>query len=755
MATDNPPIYLPFGNMTPGIGHIAKPGSNHTLLALNVWPSGHDGYLPAGDLVESGFAQTPIGQPTGSALFSQRFLYYGNLAGEIFAADYALLSVIQRHVAVSSSVDWSLVRFGDAMIATNFEDPVLAQTTRASSFANLITTGPFTPSDGQDETSYDGAPATEGTFVGGTGHAVADVITLSDASTVTVDAEGAGIVTAFTVDSTTSIGSVADGSVLIQVSTTGSGIDFALTLGADNVSGPHLQAKFVEKFGNRIVLANLKTTGSTALGPAGDFPFSIWVSGFQAANNFDVLNLELRSSFLTMPSKYGVITGAVEVGDVLLVFFERGVERVSIGDGLIGTGGLFREMLVEGVGCIHSRSIISYGGAAYFWGPSGPASVGPSGYAELGADELTTTLLSGRWPVAVEIELDRTLDVPGIIGLLSPSTNSLLWRYPPADSQFNDVLLGWNFRTGRFSFPALFRKSAPGTQVPVNGQDETNYDDSPSTEGTFDGGGIPGQPAGAHAVSDVITLSDGTNITVDAVSPIDADIPGAVTQFTVDSTASTGAGVADGSTLIQGPTTGSGVGFSLTLGSANVTGGATIDNTIRLLEDRSDVFNETWEIGSTIALGSFDSTNVTLKRFSTDFQGGEMGDAAFIGGARFQMAFTQILEDSTAAPSHLLLVASPASGSSQLPRLDIALGQKKNPLTGLGDQTTLNVSTVDSPFDPDSGWIGLHHDDETTAAQTSQASRYNQFDITITPSALWRAASIQGIYLRYTSGGSW
>jgi hypothetical protein len=40
----------------------------------------------------------------------------------------------------------------------------------------------------QDETNFDGIPANEGSFVAGTGHAAGDIITLSDASTVTVDA---------------------------------------------------------------------------------------------------------------------------------------------------------------------------------------------------------------------------------------------------------------------------------------------------------------------------------------------------------------------------------------------------------------------------------------------------------------------------------------------------------------------------------------------------------------------------------------
>ena len=56
----------------------------------------------------------------------------------------------------------------------------------------------------------------------------------------------------------------------------------------------------------------------------------------------------------------------------------------------------------------------------------------------------------------------------------------------------------------------------------VDTQDETNYDNSPTSEGTFVAGT-------GYSVSDVITLSDNTLITVDSVSS------GAVVTFTVDS----------------------------------------------------------------------------------------------------------------------------------------------------------------------------------------------------------------------------
>lgn len=85
---------------------------------------------------------------------------------------------------------------------------------------------------GQDETAYGGGE-TAGSFGGGTGHAVNDNITLSDGTVVTVDAEAAGVVTEFTVTTPSTSGS-ANGTLLSQTGTDGSGVNFSLSQAADN-----------------------------------------------------------------------------------------------------------------------------------------------------------------------------------------------------------------------------------------------------------------------------------------------------------------------------------------------------------------------------------------------------------------------------------------------------------------------------------------------------------------------------------------
>lgn len=85
---------------------------------------------------------------------------------------------------------------------------------------------------GQNETAYGGGE-TAGSFGGGTGHAVSDQITLSDGTVVTVDAEAAGVVTEFTITTPSTSGS-ANGTLLSQTGTDGSGVNFSLSQKTDN-----------------------------------------------------------------------------------------------------------------------------------------------------------------------------------------------------------------------------------------------------------------------------------------------------------------------------------------------------------------------------------------------------------------------------------------------------------------------------------------------------------------------------------------
>jgi len=84
----------------------------------------------------------------------------------------------------------------------------------------------------QDETDFDGG-ANNGTFTGGTGYAALDTITLSDGTVITADTVAAGVITEFTV-TTSSTSKSAISVQRVQLSTSGVGVGFSLTTDTNN-----------------------------------------------------------------------------------------------------------------------------------------------------------------------------------------------------------------------------------------------------------------------------------------------------------------------------------------------------------------------------------------------------------------------------------------------------------------------------------------------------------------------------------------
>ena len=140
-----------------------------------------------------------------------------------------------------------------------------------------------------------------------------------------------------------------------------------------------------------------------------------------------------------------------------------------------------------------------------------------------------------------------------------------------------------------FTYSTNGSGSATGTAVDfiINAHDETNFDNSPTTEGTFTGGS-------GYSVSDLIYLSTGVRITVDAVST------GTVTQFTVSNLSQHTTSVAN-TTETQHTTSGTGVGFTLTPDTGNLSGGFTMDFSYAAISGLTDSVGEieslkTWPV---------------------------------------------------------------------------------------------------------------------------------------------------------------
>jgi len=149
----------------------------------------------------------------------------------------------------------------------------------------------------------------------------------------------------------------------------------------------------------------------------------------------------------------------------------------------------------------------------------------------------------------------------------------------------------------------------------IDAQDETSYNNSPTTEGTFDGGTT------GHVAADVLILDDGTRIVVDTVSA------GVVTEFTVDSARSK----VGGATISMVSTTGAGDDFSLTPDTDNYTESSgllwnTAVDPTGLLDDM-EFGNLTPPMTHAIEFGTASPTTMTLNNcaFGTDYSATEDG----------------------------------------------------------------------------------------------------------------------------------
>jgi hypothetical protein len=130
---------------------------------------------------------------------------------------------------------------------------------------------------GQDETSYDNSPTTEGTFAAGSGYSAADVIYLDDGYIqVTVDAvDGGGAVTQFTVNGHSR--NVSSGTTLAQsVVRPVGGTGFTLTPDTDNILTTPGVCTFVNvgfiDFGETILRTGSSLTGGRWVGADRIFP---------------------------------------------------------------------------------------------------------------------------------------------------------------------------------------------------------------------------------------------------------------------------------------------------------------------------------------------------------------------------------------------------------------------------------------------------------------------------------------------------
>ena len=139
----------------------------------------------------------------------------------------AVTAALANYFKESPEVGVSVVEDAYRSVIFNVEDPVSGR--RVSAFT---LSQPTALINAQGEADYDNSPATEGSFVGGTGHANGDVLTMSDGTVVTVDLVAGGVVTEFTLNTAASRDVTA---TVSQVSSDAAGIGFALLPDSGNV----------------------------------------------------------------------------------------------------------------------------------------------------------------------------------------------------------------------------------------------------------------------------------------------------------------------------------------------------------------------------------------------------------------------------------------------------------------------------------------------------------------------------------------
>ena len=218
--------------------------------------------------------------------------------------------------------------------------------------------------DAQDETSYDNSPTTEGTFVGGTGHVAADVLTMSDSTLITVDTvDGGGIVLTFTVNSiaiAAEARSSVAGTANTQVSSDGPGIDFTLTPDVDNLrTTPTVTATGVGFIGFGETLLDTGATmdtcrwvGANQITANGATFTDSTVEGFE---DQIITDAQDETSYDSSPSTEGSFVGGT--GHVA-------ADILTMSDGTLITvdtevGGVVTEFTVDSSGAVASRTAVA------------------------------------------------------------------------------------------------------------------------------------------------------------------------------------------------------------------------------------------------------------------------------------------------------------------------------------------------------------------------------------------------------------
>jgi hypothetical protein len=380
--------------------------------------------------------------------------------------------------------------------------------------------------DAQDETSWNNTPTTEGTFGGGSGHAVSDILTMSDGSLITVDAVSTGTVTQFTVDSSNAVASeIAVPNT--QLATDGSGTGFSMTPDIDNLTEV-AALQWLDnldpdgELDNMTFIKGTNPTHAIEFGAAS--PLTMTVRGLTSTGyNASDAN---KDSFFWVRRTSGTVTINV-IGSTGNFSYKSDGATVNVVIDPVTT-------LVN----VKDNLNVNLSGARVL----------------LEASDAT-----GDFPFVENVTITRSGATATVAHTAHGMVNGdIAIIRGAAEPEYNGPHVISNVSANAYDYTVSGTPATPsvGTRI-VDGQFQTSYDNSPTSEGTFFGGA-------GYAVNDLITLTDGTVVDVSSVSV------GVVNGFTIISTGSRGGHTA-GDTILQASTDWSGTGFTLTPDTDNLT----------------------------------------------------------------------------------------------------------------------------------------------------------------------------------------
>lgn len=447
----------------------------------------------------------------------------------------------------------------------------------------------------QTHADYDGT-GNNGTFAGGTSHAINDVVSLTNGATLRVTAVGGGgAVTEFELLSVGTTQGVNQSLTLTQIASTGAGIGFSLTMGIDNLN-------FVS-FGQSITVPNPQAVDNVV---------DTLVDGINATVTQTPTTVQLRvvdvlgeSIGATVPGiiefdvvDYGLANPTIVVGgsglpnatgrDISkeLPSPDDGYDLFYVNNGSYFSGMTFNQLSGRASAVAFDplrRDPLQAADDARLGIPPGATrgSITTSPYVQ----NCSTINVNEEGGVGMKIDGKHVSGLRSMVSDAFTQINTagtgvyLLNRgYAQLVSIFTvSTNIGILAESGGFcsvansnsSFGNIGLLSRGVSEQLESAQIKYRILDNTQDQSDYDGAGDNGIFAGGsnYQINDLIILTNGAQVEVD-----DIDGNGAVTEFTVNIS---GTPTLEGVTLVQAQTTGSGAGFSLTPAEDNITDTAT------------------------------------------------------------------------------------------------------------------------------------------------------------------------------------